>query len=141
MRHLLAFIAGFVSTLVFHQGVVALLHLAGVFPRPAWSMTPTWPLHIPQVISSALWAGLWAVLIAFLVARIQSTLGYWFGWILFGAVLPTVVALFVVLPLKGRPIAGGWDIKLVLGGLLVNGIWGAGCALVLRLLERIRHGS
>lgn len=33
MTHVFAFIAGFVSALVFHQGLLQLLQLAGTLPR------------------------------------------------------------------------------------------------------------
>ena len=32
---------------------------------------------------------------------------YWVAAFLFGAILPSLVALMVVLPLKGRPMCGG----------------------------------
>ncbi len=37
-RLIIAFAAGFVATLVFHQSVVALLHNFGYVPRGAWAM-------------------------------------------------------------------------------------------------------
>jgi hypothetical protein len=42
-----AFIAGFLSTLVFHQGTLAILHAAGLTARKPYVATPTWPLHVP----------------------------------------------------------------------------------------------
>ena len=135
MRVFLAFVAGFVSTLVFHQGLLALLHRAGAWPRPAYSMNPTWPLGLPQVLSTALWAGLWAIALAFLLARWPTGAGYWLGWLLAGSIAPTIVAFLVVFPLKG--LAGGWNVKLILGGLMINGVWALGTALVLRLLRLV----
>jgi hypothetical protein len=44
------------------------------------------------------------------------------------------VALFVVFPLKGMPMAGGWDPKVIVGALILNGAWGLGCALILRYM-------
>jgi hypothetical protein len=40
MRIVKPFIAGFVATLVFHQGVLALLHVVGATPRAPFVMTP-----------------------------------------------------------------------------------------------------
>jgi hypothetical protein len=51
------FVAGFVSTLIFHQGVLTLLWLAGAFPRGPYNTDPTAPLGIPAVISLAFWGG------------------------------------------------------------------------------------
>ena len=48
-----AFIACFVSTLVFHQGVLALLYLAGAVPRAPYDLRAVLPLGLPAVISLA----------------------------------------------------------------------------------------
>ena len=48
------------------------------------------------------------------------------------AVGPSAVALFIVYPLKGMPVAGGWDPKLLGAALLLNGAWGLGLALLMR---------
>jgi hypothetical protein len=55
-------------------------------------------------------------------------------------VLPSVVALFVVMPLKGMPVAAGGDPKIVAGALLLNGTWGLGTALLLRLFRLLGTG-
>ena len=59
MIYLKAFIAGFASTLVFHQGVLLLLYAGGFSPRAPWNMTPVPPLNAPAVISLAFWGGVW----------------------------------------------------------------------------------
>jgi hypothetical protein len=137
MSALLAFAAGFLSTLVFHQGFLALLHRAGAWPRPAYSMNPTWPFGLPQFVSTSLWAGVWGIVLAVAVAHWPSGPSYWLAWALAGAIAPTVVAFFVVFPLKGLPVAGGWDPKVLLGGLMINAVWGLGTALLLRLARRL----
>jgi hypothetical protein len=40
-------------------------------------------------------------------------------------------------PLKAMPMAGGWDPRLIIGALILNGAWGLGVALFIRLLARI----
>jgi len=35
------------------------------------------------------------------------------------------------------PMAGGWDPRLIIGALILNGAWGLGVALFIRLLARI----
>ena len=135
MLALRAFIAGFVSTLVFHQGVLALLHAGGISPRAAFNMDKVPPLGVPQVISLAFWGGLWAIGLAYAL-RSQAAGGYWLWWIVLGALLPSIVALFVVFPLKGMPMAGGWDPKVIVGALILNGAWGFGCALILRYMPQ-----
>jgi hypothetical protein len=44
-----------------------------------------------------------------------------------------LVVLFVVMPLKGMPMAGGFDPKLIAGALLLNGAWGLGVVGLMRL--------
>lgn len=57
MTRVKAFIAGFISTLVFHQGVIALFYVLGAFPRAPFSMAATHPFGVPQVISLAAGCG------------------------------------------------------------------------------------
>ena len=47
-----AFAAGFISVLVFHQGVWALYSAAGRAPSPAWNMAAVPPLGVPMVADS-----------------------------------------------------------------------------------------
>jgi hypothetical protein len=39
-------------------------------------------------------------------------------------------------PLKGQPIAGGWQLKVIGFALLVNGAWGLGAVLIARGIRR-----
>jgi len=75
MIYLKAFIAGFVSTLVFHQGVLWLLYAVGFSPRAPWNMTPVPPLNIPAVISLAFWGGLWGILLWALIGASSGESG------------------------------------------------------------------
>ncbi len=131
--YLRAFVAGFVSTLVFHQGLLQALHLGGVVPLAAWNMTAAPPLGVPSVLSLAFFGGLWGCVLWRLIARSQGA-RRWLLALLWGAVLPSAVALFIVFPLKGLGIAGGWDPKFIVGALLLNGVWGLGVALLMKLM-------
>ena len=55
--------------------------------------------------------------------------------IVFGAIAPTLVAWFVVAPLKHQPIAGGWKPAAMTIGPIVNACWGFGTALFYRLFS------
>jgi hypothetical protein len=134
MTWLKAFLAGFLSTLVFHQGLLAILHAAGKTPRAPYSMEPTAPLGVPAVLSLAFWGGVWGILLWLAIGRFEGTPLYWLLALVFGAIAPSLVALFVVLPLKGQPAAGGGKAAVIVGALLLNGAWGIGVALLLRLL-------
>ncbi len=131
MTHVKAFIAGCISTLVFHQGVIALLYVLGAFPRAPFSTAPTQPFGVPQVISLAFFGGLWGVALWPLIRRADGV-QHWLRALILGAVAPTAVAFLVVFPLKGLAV----DPKLIVGGLIVNGVWGLGLALIMRGLEK-----
>ena len=133
--------AGFVATLVFHQGALAVLHAAGLTARTAYLMTPIWPLHLPAVVSLAFWGGVWALALHAMIGRGRTPTAYWLRWLALGAILPSLVAWFVVFPLKGAPIGAGWSPAAVAGPLLLNGSWGIGVALLLRAIERLRPRS
>ena len=136
MVYVKAFIAGFLATLLFHQGLLALLHAGGISPRAAFDMTAVGPLAIPSVLSLAFWGGLWGIVLWLAIATVSGP-AYWLRALVIGAIAPSVVALFIVFPLKGLPMAGGWDPKIMVGALLLNGAWGIGVALFMRLFARL----
>lgn len=129
----LGFIAGFAATLIFHQGVWYLLVQAGIIPtgRTAWSMDPTAPLGVPNVISKAFWGGLWGAALNLALGHLRGP-AYWLAWIVVGALALTLVALFVVPHLKMQPIPVLWPAFAI--GFLLNGAWGFGTALLLRMM-------
>ena len=130
---LLGFVAGFLATLIFHQGLWYLLNQTGVIPsdRPAWPMDPIPPFGVPSVISKAFWGGLWGAGLALILGQLSGA-AYWASWTLIGAVALTLVAFSVVPLIKGEAIPALWPRFAV--GLLLNGAWGFGTALVLKLL-------
>lgn len=137
MKALYSFIAGFFATLIFHQFALELLWRAGVAPFAPFSMAATHPFGVPAVFSLACWGGVWGIVFGLVDDHFPASGGYWAGAFLFGSIFPTLVALFVVLPLKGSPIGGGWHTLLLLTALLINGAWGVGTGLILiELLPR-----
>lgn len=135
-RFILAFVAGFISVLIFQQGLLALLHTINFAPRPPYQTTPTQPFGVPQFLSGAFWGGIWGLVWVAIAKRWRPNRNYWLAALLFGAIAPTLVAWFVVAPLKGQPIAGGWKPAIVMTGLLVNSAWGVGTALLFNLFAR-----
>jgi hypothetical protein len=135
-QFVLAFVAGFLSVLLFHQGVLALLHAVNFTPRSPYPSEPTQPFGLPQIWSSAFWGGVWGLVFAAIAPRLRHDKSYWLAALLFGVIAPTLVAWFVVAPLKNQPIAGGWKPAAMITGLLVNGAWGVGTALLLSLFSR-----
>jgi hypothetical protein len=129
-----AFVAGIIGVLVFHQLAFLVLHWIGVTPAMPYNMTPTKPLSVPQVLSSAFWGGVWAILMAWLL-RGREGGNYWTFAIVFGAVVVTLGAWFLVPWIKGLPTVLERPLTIaIIIGPVVNGAWGFGTALVLKLL-------
>ena len=135
-RLLVGFLAGFLAVLLFHQPVLALLTEIGFAKANVYSLRPTAPFGVPQVISLSFWGGVWGVLFAAIESRFPRGARYWVYAFLFGAILPTLVAWFVVAPLKGLPIAGGWQMTRMITGFVINGAWGLGTALLMSVAYR-----
>jgi hypothetical protein len=131
-RVLIAFAAGFVATLAFHQPVLWLLHAAGVVPRLPYNMQPVPPFGIPSVISLAFWGGVWGVIIMPMIEKRRGA-AFWIAAILAGAIFPTLVAWLIVPLLKHQPMGGGWKPKTLMIGPIVNAGWGFGTALIYRV--------
>lgn len=61
----------------------------------------------------------WGAIYAAVVPRIN-----WMSGLIFG-VVPWLVVMFAVLPILGKPIFAGGDLKTILVPLVLNCIWGA----------------
>ncbi len=125
------FLAGALAVPLFHQVMLAFLHASHIAARAPFALQPTKPLGLPAVVSLTFWGGVWGIIFAMVRRGSRS----WAFAVLFGAIFPTVVAWFVVLPLKGIPARGGWAPKGVATALLINAAWGFGTALFLRIFS------
>ena len=125
------FAAGFLSVLIFHQTFLTLLHAIAMTSLAPFQLRPTAPFDIPQIVSLAFWGGIWGIGFAWIEPYLPRGWRYLVSALLIGAILPTLVAWFVIAPLKGLPIAGGWRAAAIVTGLIVNGAWGIGTALFL----------
>jgi hypothetical protein len=137
----LAFVAGFLAVPLFHQPMLALLHAVGLTPATPYAMRPLPPLGVPQVVSQSFWGGVWGIVFALVAPRFPRGSGYWVAAVLFGAFALSLVAWFVVAPLKGLPVAGGGRPAAIAIALLVNGAWGFGTALLLLAFRRAGGGG
>ena len=134
---IVGFLAGAAAVLLFHQSALAILHALQLARSAPFSFTPTQPLGVPLLWSLAFWGGVWGVLLAAALARLEG------GRLIvaatvFGAIAPTLVAWFVVAPLKGQPVAAGWVPAAMAVGPIVNAAWGLGTGVGLYLFGR-RH--
>jgi len=132
---IVGFIAGAVAVLLFHQGAAALLHSLQLTARAPYSMQATSPFGIPQVWSITFWGGVWGVILAAALARLDGA-RLLIAALVFGAVFPTLVAWFVVAPLKGQPMAAGFAPAAMMIGPIVNAAWGLGTGIGLLLFGR-----
>lgn len=132
---LIGFSAGVLGVLLFHQGMVGLLHLLGVLPNAPYQMRPVPPLGVPQLVSACFWGGLWGILAAAIVAARP-------GWppvlvgLAVGAVACVLVGFTVVATLRGQPPMGAMDLSRWWRSVLINGSFGLGVGLVLRMAGR-----
>lgn len=133
MRGLKWFVAGALAVPFFHQVMLWILNAAGVVDRAPFAMDPTKPFGVPAVVSLAFWGGVWGLILLLVIGRLHGA-KFWIVALVFGAIAPTLVAGFVVAPLKGQP-AGG-NAKMAMVGFLVNAAWGLGTAALARLMER-----
>jgi hypothetical protein len=133
---LLGFIAGALATLTFHQITIGILSAAQVIQGAAYSFRGVPPLSVPAVLNITFWGALWGCVFALLADRFPRAWPLWLAGLVFGAIAPTLVQWFVVDPIKGRPMAAGFNPARMWIGPLINGMWGLGTALFYDLLRR-----
>jgi hypothetical protein len=134
-----AFAAGFIAVLALHQPVLGLLASAGITQAVPYASKAVGPLGVPQFISAAFWGGVWGMVLHAASRRWPAGTGFVLKCLLFGMIFPTLVAWFVVAPLKGLPMAGGFKANGMITGLCVNAAWGLGTGILLALYRRSRR--
>jgi hypothetical protein len=130
-------LGGVLATLIFHQSLWYLFNQIGVIPleRPAWPLDPMPPFGVPSMISKAFWGGAWGAVLGPVLSSLRGA-RYWTSWIVVGAVALSLVAFFVVPPIKSEPIPE--LCPRFLASLMLNGAWGFGAALFLKLFSAAR---
>jgi hypothetical protein len=140
MLLLIGFVAGALATLTFHQLTIWLLTALGAIQGSPYSLRPIPPWGVPQVINVAFWGGLWGCVFALVADRFPRSWPLWLAGFVFGAIAPTLVNWFVVAPLKGQPMAQGFNPARMWTGPIINGMYGLGTALFYDVLRRLGHG-
>lgn len=130
-RLFLGVLAGALSHLIFQGGLGSVLYAAHLVPALPWSLMPVPPLGVPKSFSLAFWAGLWGLVYAVLEPRLTALLGWWAGGLVFG-LAPLAVYWFVVLPLKGLGVGGGFHLAMVPIEVAFHAIFGIGTAIIFR---------
>lgn len=138
----LGFSAGFFSALVFKQMIEWVFWQLGLTPLGPYIFTATPPLDIHAVLSPAVWGGAWGALLALAQCGFSRN-EYWY-WTMafgFGAVLPSLVALLITIPLEVKFYGGIWHWSMLVPIILGNGVWGFGTAGMLNLAMVRAPGS
>lgn len=139
----LGFAAGFLAVLVFHQLTIAAMGALGLIQGSGvYRLDPYGPLGVPRVVNTAFWGGVWGIVLAAIRPWLpKPAVAFLACGFLFGIMGPTLFGWFVLAPLRGRPVANGFQLANIWRGLAINGMWGLGCAVFLLLAEgaRARH--
>jgi hypothetical protein len=130
-RLLLGFFAGVLSHLIFQGALGGILHAANLIPALPWSLMPVPPLGVPKSLSLAFWAGLWGIAYALLERQLTARLSWWLGGLVFG-LAPLAVYWFVVLPVKGAGMGGGFHLAMVPIEVAFHLVFGIGVAIIFR---------
>jgi len=135
-RALLGFALGALSVVTFHAAAWEAFHVLGLMPPP-YPMRAVPPLGVPQIISLCFWGGVWGALFGLILPALPHSVPLWVKGIGLG-LAAVLFGWFVVAPLKGQPIAGGWQAMSIVRSLVLNGFWGFGVGLMLSLSLRMR---
>ena len=132
---LFGFVAGFVATLVFHQGTAWIYHAIGLpFPFAPWNLRPN-AYGAPAVLALSFWAGIWGILLAWLL-RVRPTLPTLLVGFILGAIVPSAWGWTVIASMRGVPLFADGNLPLISLVLFVNGVWGWATVLMLQGMQR-----
>lgn len=132
MRIAIGFVAAVLSVLIFHQGMILLLRETGLFgiPRTAlvWNMAANPRAYgLPFIVNQCFWGGLYGAVFGLFAPKVRVPL---WAWGLIVGAATTMVGFFVLAPLRGTPIAGGWQAMAWLRGLSIGLSFGLGLWLI-----------
>ena len=131
MRAVLGFVIAAISVLIFHQGMIFILGQLGLVRATLYGMNAVGPLGVPLIVNQMFWGGLYGAV--FGLAWPKLTAPAWLCGLILG-IIASLVSMFVVAPIKGAPIAAGWQAWPMGRNLLINGFWGLGVGLIAPLL-------
>jgi len=136
----LGFAAGFLAVLLFHQPTIGLFRVLGLTANAPYAMQAVAPFGVPRVVSLAFWGGVWGIVFALLRPWLPARgRGFLLAGFLFGALAPTAFGWFVLAPLRGQAVAQGWQVAGMWRGLVINGMFGLGTAVLLLAAQRLRR--
>ena len=131
LRIAVGFVAGILAVLTFHQGFIGAMHAAGLVANAPFRMNPTAPFGVSVIVSNAFWGGVWGIAIVLVTDRMKTNRARVVAALVIGAVGATAVGWFIVAPLRGLPVAQGWNPAAMWRGPLINGVFGLGAGLLI----------
>jgi len=139
-RLALGFSAAALSHVIFQGALGAALHAGNLVPELVWSLEPVPPFGVPATVNNMFWDGLWGMLYALLEPRLTARLGRLPGGLVLG-LASLLTFWFVVLPLKGAGVGGGFHGAEVSLGIAFDLTFGIGTAILFWVGSRIAIGA
>jgi hypothetical protein len=135
---ILGFVAGAISVLVFHQGMIFLLYMMKQTPNFPWNVTAMKTgMGLPILVNQMFWGGLWGVAFAAIGHMIPIAHNILRGAV-YGLIGPFLLGGGVLVPLLKQtgPYFWAWPGQRWIVGALIGAAFGAGIAVILRALAK-----
>lgn len=126
----LGFVAGAIAVVVVHQVMIIVLTQLGIIQGMPYSMRPVPPFGVPTILNHMFWGGLWGMVFAAILDRLPDHWPLVLVGLAFGILGPVLVGWFVVAPIKGLPVAAGWNPARMLNSILINGPFAIGAVYI-----------
>jgi hypothetical protein len=142
-RIVLGFIAGAITVVIAHEGIIYLLGMAGYIPNRAWSMTPAIPpWGVPRLVNNIFWGALWGGLFGLIYSALPGGMS-WLKGLIYGLLI-VVLSNWILLPLiKGRVFGqdnqvlfSNYDPRRMLITVAIVGGFGLGLGIIYGLIAR-----
>lgn len=130
LRILVAWAAGFLATLIFHQGAVWLANKAGLSPFGAFNMAARPPYGVPAVFALAFWGGVWGIVFVLIDPYLPRMGPFWLRALAFGAIYPMIGTWLIFQPMRGQTPFTGFRLDALPRMMTFNAAWGLGTALL-----------
>jgi len=131
----LGFIAGALAVLIFHQIMILLLGFAGLARGAPWNFSAYGPFGVPRLINQMFWGGVWGIIYALIADRLPKQWPLWLVGFVFGVVGPVLFGWTVMALIRGSALFAGFVPVRMLAGILINGAFGIGLALIFSWLR------
>jgi len=131
-RVFLGCVAGAISVIVCHQTTLQIFFWLGLAPQAAFRVAHVPPFNMPMVVSITFWGAIYGGLFAAVLPRLRGPI--WLNGLPLG-LCAMLIGWFVFQPLKGQPVAFGWQTGPLLRSLTAYELWGLGVGVILPLLH------